>query len=163
MQSKVNLIDYEEKYADILNDIEEKQWGKWGSGDIRDIITEHTCIKLAQTDEQIVGVGYGKRVGDAFYIKVIVIKPEYQHMHIGSMFMDYFIDYAKSHELSNIVCEGVLANNKMNIEDIMKKYIFKEIIRVKEYWGYRFPSDLGKECGCKPCKCTNVIFVKEIK
>ena len=39
----------------------------------------------------------------------------------------------------------------------------KEVIRIKEYWGYRFPNDWCKECGCKPCKCTNVIFVKEIK
>lgn len=163
MQNSISLIDYEEKYADIINEIEEEQWGKWCSGDIRDGITEYTHIKLAQADEQIVGVGYGKIVGDAFYIQVIVIKPKYQHMHIGSMFMDYFINYSKSHELSNIVCEGVLVNNKMNIENIMKKYNFKEVIRIKEYWGYRFPNDWCKECGRKPCKCTNVIFVKNIK
>lgn len=163
MEIKVSLIDYEEKYADTINEIEEQQWGRWCTGDIRDEITGHTHIKLAKIKEDIAGVGYGKRVGDAFYIQVIVIKPEYQHMHIGSMFMDYFIDYSKSHELSNIVCEGVLVNNKMNIENIMKKYNFKEVIRVKEYWGYRFPNDWCKECGCKPCKCTNVIFVKNIK
>lgn len=53
--------------------------------------------------------------------------------------MEYFINYAKSLELSNIVCEGVLINDNMNIENIMKKYNFKEVIRIKEYWGYRFP------------------------
>jgi len=57
------------------------------------------------------------------------------------MFMDYFINYSKSLQLSNIVCEGVLVNNKMNIENIMKKYDFKEVIRIKEYWDYRFPND----------------------
>ncbi len=163
MQNRISLKDYEEKYADIINEIEEQQWGRWCTGDIRDEITKHTCIKLAKINKDIAGVGYGKIVGDAFYIQVIVIKPEYQHIHIGSMFMDYFIDYSKSHELSNIVCEGVLVNNKMNIENIMKKYNFKEVIRIKEYWGYRFPNDWCKECGCKPCKCTNVIFVKNIK
>ena len=161
MQNIVTLIDYEEKYADTINKIEEQQWG--GSGDIRYGITKHTCIKLAKINEDIAGVGYGKRIGDAFYIQVIVIKPEYQHIHIGSMFMDYFIDYAKSHELSNIVCEGVLTNNKMNAENLLKKYNFKEVIRVKEYWGYRYPESYCKECGCKPCKCTGVIFVKNIK
>ncbi len=163
MQNIVNLIDYEEKYADIIYEIEEQQWGSWCSDDIRDEITEHTHIKLAKKGTEIVGVGYGKRVGDAFYIQVIVIKPQYQHIHIGSMFMDYFIDYSKALHLSNIVCEGVLVNNRMNIENIMKKYNFKEVIRIKEYWGYKFPNEWCKECGCKPCKCTSVIFVKEIK
>jgi len=141
MKNKVSLIDYEEKYADTINEIEEQQWGRWCTGDIRDEITEHTHIKLAKIANDIVGVGYGKRIGDAFYIQVIVIRPQYQHIHIGSMFMDYFINYSKSLQLSNIVCEGVLVNNKMNIENIMKKYDFKEVIRIKEYWDYRFPND----------------------
>ena len=95
MQDKLKLIDYEEQYADIINHIEEDQWGRWGTGDIRDEITEYTHIKLAKMDDEIVGVGYGKRVGNAFYIQVIVIRPKYQHMHIGSIFMDYFIDYVQ--------------------------------------------------------------------
>lgn len=163
MQDKIVLIDYEEKYADIINEIEEEQWGKWCTGDIRNEMGIHTNIKLAKVDKEIAGIAYSKRVEDAFYIQVIVIKPKYQHNHIGSMFMDYFINYAKELKLAHIVCEGVLVNNKMNIENIMKKYDFKEVIRIKEYWGYRFPDDWCKECGCKPCKCTNVIFVKEIK
>lgn len=158
----IELIDYEIKYTDTINKIEEEQWGIWGSGDIRDEITKHTHIKLAKLNNDIVGIGYGKRVGDAFYIQVIIVKPEYQNQHIGSIFMDYFIDYAKGLHLANIVCEGVLINNKINIENIMKKYDFKEVIRIKEYWGYRFPNDLCTECGCKPCKCTNVIYIKEL-
>ena len=35
MQEKVVLIDYEEKYADIINGIEEEQQGKWYIRDIR--------------------------------------------------------------------------------------------------------------------------------
>lgn len=162
MENKVILVDYEERYADALNKIEEQQWGKWCTGDIRDTITEHTYIKLAKAGEDIVGIGYGKRIGNVFYIQVIVIKPQYQHNHIGSMFMDYFINYAKLLQLSNIVCEGVLVNNKMNIENLMKKYDFKELIRIKDYWGYKYPDVWCKECNSKPCKCTNVIFVKEL-
>jgi len=162
MRENIILVDYEEKYADIINKIEEEQWGRWCSGDIRNEIGRHTHIKLAKVEEEIAGIGYGKRVGDVFYIQVIVIKPKYQHNHIGSMFMDYFINYAKELKLANIVCEGVLVNNKMNITNLMKKYNFKEVIRIKEYWGYKFPDTWCKECGCKPCKCTNVIFVKEI-
>lgn len=163
MQEKKYLIDYEEKYADIVNEIEIEQWGKWSTGDIRDEIKDTTHIKLAKYKDDIVGIGYGKQVGDAFYIQVIVIKPKYQHQHIGSMFMDYFIDYAKSLKLVNIICEGVLVNNKMNIENIMKKYAFQEILRIKEYWGYQEPDVWCKECDSKPCKCTNVIFVKPLK
>ena len=162
MQDKITLIDYEDKYADIINEIEQQQWGVWCTGDVRDEITPNTHIKLAKVENEIAGVCYGKRVGDAFYIQVMVIRPEYQHQHIGSMFMNYFINYSKSLNLSNIVCEGVLVNNKMNIENLMKKYNFKEVIRIKEYWGYKFPDDWCKECRCKPCKCTNVIFIKEL-
>ncbi len=53
--------------------------------------------------------------------------------------------------------------NKMNIENIMIKYDFKEVIRIKEYWGYRFLNAWCKESESTPCKCTNVIFVKELK
>ena len=87
MQEKVVLIDYEGKYADTINKIEENQWRKWYTGDIRDEIGTHTHIKLSRIDDDIAGIGYGKRFGDAW-------------------------------------C---------------------------------------KKCGCKPCKCTNVIFVKEIR
>ena len=163
MKNDVELIDYEEKYADIINKIEEEQWGKWSTGDIRDTIEKNTHIKLAKAGEKIVGIGYGKRVGDAFYIQVIVIKPEYQHKHIGSMFMDYFIDYSKKLKLANIVCEGVVVNDKMNLENLMKKYEFKEVIRIKDYWGYKYPDVWCKECNSKPCKCTNAIFIKNIE
>ena len=69
MKNDVELIDYEEKYADIINKIEEEQWGKWSTGDIRDTIEKNTHIKLAKAGEKIVGIGYGKRVGDAFIFK----------------------------------------------------------------------------------------------
>ena len=163
MQDKIVLIDFEDKYVNIINEIVEEQWGKWCAGDIRDEIGIHTHIKLARIKDDIAGIGYGKRVGDAFYIQVIVIRPKYQHNHIGSMFMDYFIEYSKNLGLANVVCEGVLFNNKMNIENMMKKYHFKEVIRIKEYWGYGSPDTWCKECNSKPCKCTNVIFVKKIK
>lgn len=163
MQNKVFLIDYEDKYADIINQIEENQWGKWCTGDIRDEICEHTHIKLAKLNDEIIGIGYGKQIGDAFYIQVIVIKPKFQHNHIGSMFMDYFIEYSKKLNLANIICEGVLVINHMNIENIMKKYNFKEVMRIKEYWGYKYPDVWCEECDSQPCKCTNVIFIKELK
>ncbi len=70
------------------------------------------------------------------------------------------IDYEEKLELANMDCEGVLFNNKMNI---MNKYNFREIIRIKEYWGYRFLDAWCKECNCKSCKYTNVFFVKELK
>ena len=46
MKDKIVLIDYEEKYADMINEIEEEQWGKWCTGDIRDKLETHTSIKL---------------------------------------------------------------------------------------------------------------------
>ena len=80
MQDKIVLIDYEEKYADIINKIEE-EWGRGSTVDIRDEIGIHTHIKLAKINDYIAGIGYGKRVGDAFYIQVI--RPKFQHNHIG--------------------------------------------------------------------------------
>ena len=59
-------------------------------------------------------------------------------------------------------CKDCLSLSKA-LDNLMKKYDFKELIKIKEYWGYRYPEAWCKECGCKPCKCTNVIFVKEIR
>ncbi len=68
MQEKIVLIDYEEKYADIINKIEQEQWGKRCTGDICDEIGIHTRIKLAKVDEEIAGIAYGKRVEDGMWL-----------------------------------------------------------------------------------------------
>lgn len=38
MENKVIIVDYEEKYADIINEIEAQQLGKWAHGDTKKII-----------------------------------------------------------------------------------------------------------------------------
>jgi len=162
MLNNIYLVDYEEKYADEINLLKALQWGEESITDIRKKIGQHTVIKIAKLGEKLIGFGYGKIVGDAFYLQVLMVKENYRHNHVGSLFMDYFINYAKNKNLSNIVCEGVLTNGNMNIENMMKKYNFKEMLRIREYWGYLLPDSRCEACESKPCKCTNVIFVKEL-
>lgn len=161
MEEKVVLIDYDEIYADEIDEIERQEWGVNGES-IREEISDNLVIKLAKYQEKIVGCAYAKVIGDLFYIEVIIVKPEYQHQHIGSLFMDYFLEYAKEHKLANMVGEGVCTYGRLNIEGIMKKYGFLEVFRVKNYWGARYPEASCKSCGQKPCVCTGVIFVKHL-
>ena len=161
MVKEIELIDYDEKYADAIDAIEKKEWGV-NNGGIKEEIKNNLVIKLARHHEEIVGVAYGKVIGDLFYIEVIIIKPEYQHQHIGSLFMDYIIFYAKTHHLANILGEGVCTNGYLNVECLMRKYHFKEVLRVKSYWGARWPQYECNACGQKPCVCTGVIFIKNL-
>lgn len=46
--------------------------------------------------------------------------------------------------------------------DIRKKYNFEEILRIKDYWGFKHPDDYCNVCQNKPCRCTSVIFKKEL-
>lgn len=160
MNKNITLVNYEKKYANIIRKIEEAQWGTWETNDFENELSENSYIKLIKVNETFAGIGYGKRIGSIFYIEVIVIKPEFQHQHLGSIFMEDFINHAKNLHLENLICEGVLINNHMNIENLMKKYNFKEILRIKEYWGYKYPQEYCKECHQKPCKCTSAIFKK---
>lgn len=139
MKYVINLVDYEEKYADEINEIRIDEWG-------RDCAT----------------FGSGKIIGDAFYIDSIVIKKEFRNKSIGSMLLNYFINYARKLNLANLICEGVLSNERMNIAPLMKKYNFEEILRIKDYWGFKHPDDYCNVCQNKPCRCTSVIFKKEL-
>ncbi len=161
MLKEVELVDFDEKYIDDIDAIESKEWGV-NNGGIREEIKVPLVIKLAKFHDEIVGVIYGRVIGDLFYIEVIIIKPEYQHQHIGSLLMDYIIDYAKNHHLANILSEGVCTEGHLNIEGLMKKYQFQEVLRVKSYWGSRYPEYDCNACGKKPCVCTGVIFVKNL-
>ena len=42
------------------------------------------------------------------------------------MLLNYFINYARKLNLANLICEGVLSNERMNIAPLMKKYNFEE-------------------------------------
>ena len=158
---KVELINYNEKYADEIDSIERLEWGV-NNGGIKTEISDNFVIQLAKYENEIVGTIYGKVIGDLFYLEVIIIKPEYQHQHIGSLLMDYIIRYAKEHHLTNILAEGVCTNGHLNVEGLMKKYQFQEMLRIKSYWGSRYPEYICNACGKQPCECTGVIFVKKI-
>ena len=126
MKYIINLVDYDVKYADAINEIRIDEWGKDCAIDIRKKITKNSHIKVAKQNDLVVGFGSGKIIGDAFYLDSIVIKKEFRNKSIGSMLLNYFINYARKLNLANIVCEGVLSNEKMNIAPLMKKYNFEE-------------------------------------
>ena len=166
MQDKINLIDYEEKYAKEIDDIEKGQWGIWESENEDSIINrikDVDFIKLAKSNEKIVGVCEGRKIGDAFLIDAIVITSEFQHKSIGSSFMEEVLKYSKEFKLKNIICECVIAKGVMNAEKLMKKYNFEEIIRIEGFWGSLYKQNyICVECGFNPCKCTAAIFKKNI-
>lgn len=155
----ITIVDYDEKYADAIDKIEDDIWEVSGA---RNEYLDGKVFKIALKDEEVIGVLYGKHIGDMFHLDVIAIKPEYQKQGIGSTLMEEILFYIKEKNTKNIVATVVYSNNKMNAKGLMNKYNFKELFRIKGYWGTIDDTIKCKICGNKPCQCTCVIFLKEI-
>ncbi|MCX8074447.1 MAG: GNAT family N-acetyltransferase [Clostridia bacterium] len=155
------LVDYEEKYADDINEMEKAVWGDWGD-DIRERVNNKLVLRLAVIENKLLGFGYGTITGDLFHINTIIIKPEYQKQGIGSMIVNSFIQYSINNNIKNILAESVLANGKANSKKLFEKFRFNELYRVENYWGDLYKDVLCTECNNKPCTCTSVVFLKKI-
>ncbi|SJN43018.1 Ribosomal-protein-alanine acetyltransferase [Marinilactibacillus psychrotolerans 42ea] len=71
-------------------------------------------------------IGMGRIVGDdriAFFIKDVIVDPQYQHMKVGNTIMTSLLDYIKSKG-----CEGAYTGlmSTPNKENFYKKYGFIE-------------------------------------
>ena len=156
------IIDYKSEYEEVVNEIEEQQWGVWFDGGIESKIKEGSIVKLALVGDEVVGISYYKPIGDLLYYQAVVVKPEFQYKGLGTAFVTEAIKYAKLNNLKNVFCEAIIVDGKINIESLLKKFEFTEVLRVDNYWGSVSPEVLCIECGCKPCKCGCAFFVKKI-
>lgn len=70
---------------------------------------------------------------DRIEIEYIIVDENYLNKNIGSMLMEYLINYSNKNNISNITLE-VNTNNKKAI-NLYKKFQFEEVVRRKNYYG----------------------------
>lgn len=162
MNCDFKIIDFNECHAQVVDDMEKEQWGVWNDDGIKGKVNQGSIVKLAKFDNEIAGVSYYRPIGDLLYYQAIVIKPKFQHMSLGSLFMDDALSFAKERGLKSVFCEAIIVDDEINALNLLTKYNFKEVLRVRNYWGGLYPHVECAECGCKPCQCGCAFFVKNL-
>lgn len=156
----IQIVGYDEKYADQIDAIEAEEWEVTGA---RVEVEEGAIFWIALDEEKVIGTLYGRQVGDLFHIDVLIIQKDYRFQGVGTLLMQKMLEEMQKKNIRNIVGTVVFSNGKMNAENIMKLFDFRELFRIKGYWGADDPNTTCKICHHKPCDCTCVIFLKELK
>ena len=160
----IRFIEYNEKYYNELLNLQINQWGENSDSDeVLKNISNYN-VKLAIDDEaNLIGtLIYHKKNANCLYIDMIVIKPRYQRIGIGTYFMQYVLDYAKNNHFKIIECEAIEANNHINSKKLLDNFEFELLESVENYWGNLYPNFHCKECGNQPCTCTMHRYIKRL-
>lgn len=158
------IVDYDDKYAQEINEMEKKQWGCWAD---ELLIQQHMKEKgiisfVALHNGMFAGIAYGQvnqENHNEAHIEVICIKPEYQKKGLGTLLLRQFIQHAREkHSITLIKAEAVKVLTICNAKKLLEKNGFILIREEKSYWGQRFPETFCTECHQRPCICSALIY-----
>ena len=150
----MEIIDYNDKY---YSEVFKLQEGVWGEGSDTDEIfynLDNYKIKLTTLGEVLCGVVVFHKTQKSIFIDFIIIKPEFQKMGIGSLFMEYVESYAKANHYEKIECQAIDVNGVTNAKRLLEKFGFRRTYSRKNYWGKKLPNFYCKQCNSRPCTCT---------
>ena len=99
---------------------------------LNDIKDEHSCYFVAILDKEIVGYIASSIVIDNMDLESIVVKKEYQRMHIASYLLDFLFNLAKKKNVVSIFLEVRTSNIKA--QNLYRKYGFEIINIRKKYY-----------------------------
>ena len=155
----LKIVDYVKTYANEIDKLESSEWEADG---IQEQFENGSIIRVALINDKIVGTIYGKATGDLFTLNILIIEQNYRNMGIGTKLLNNLLELLKNQNIKNVLVQAVFSNNKINIEALMKKFNFKETLRVKGWWGTKHPNTTCKICKNKPCICTCIFYLKEL-
>ena len=152
---KITFEKYSSKYYKELYDLQVAQWGEGSdSNEIFEKLEDY-IIELAICDKQLAGSSIcHKQSNGTLYLDMIVIKPNFQKMGIGTKFLNNIIEYAKNNKYKKIECAAIEANGHTNSQKLIENFGFIRTQTIKNYWGDLYPNFECKECGHTPCICT---------
>ena len=159
--NKFKIVDYEKKFADLIDQMEVNQWGQWGEESIDDFVNPNEIIRVAIYDNEFVGCAYGELQNDnSFWIDVICIVPKFQKCGFGTLMLKDIINVAKTKfKIKTIKTESVFVNEHSNSKKMIEKAGFS-VCRQQEkgYWGKLYPQVFCTECNHCPCECTTLFY-----
>lgn len=156
------ILDYNEKYSEQIEEEETKNWGQWDKSHIKDIIDNYDIFKIVLKDSKYAGHLYGKFIGDLFYFDIILIKEEFRNQKLGQFLLSNLIKELKSKKIKNIATTAEYIKNSITLEPLLLKFEFNKIIDIKGFWGSLYPNVYCKDCNSKPCKCKAAVFIKNL-
>ena len=90
----LELIDYTEKYSDIIDVEESKYWGEWDRTSVNNTANNYDIFKIVLKDSEYAGHLYGKFIGDLFYFDIILIKEEFRNKICSCSSQCEYISYS---------------------------------------------------------------------
>lgn len=92
-------IRYNELTAEEFITLWETVWGQGPSLEQTRLAMEHTLFRISVWDHEKI-VGMARMIGDLgldYYIKDVVVRPEYQHKGIGKRMMNELLTFINDH------------------------------------------------------------------
>lgn len=185
MYEKTPLISIAElsdnQIPDVLN-IADKQLGE-AYLDIDKIKNKDNTVIVAIMTERVVGFCIGKKtqlselkihqldqmnlprlqsVKDIGLIATIATDPKESGKGVGTKLFSSCISRLENLNLNNFVMTGWKSYEGVNINSLAKKFGFKEILEIPEFWyeDSKIKSYCCPSCGEPPCRCSAVIYMK---
>lgn len=68
----------------------------------------------------------------------------------------------KEKNFKTIIAHAVEHEGVINAERLLKRFDFKELYRVKNYWESLYPGSYCKQCDSRKCHCNVVVYQKNL-
>ncbi len=92
---KVEIIDFDKKYADDIYNLQTDQWGFWDDESVVEKPKDNEIILIALQHKKFAGFISGELESDVFHLKINCIKPEFQKIGIGTLLLKAIMQKAK--------------------------------------------------------------------
>lgn len=156
------IINYIDKYATQVNNLDEEYWGKCETDKVAKEIKKNDIVKIALIDDMVVGLLHFKQIGDLIDCYHILVKDKYQHQGIATNLMEYALNEVKNRTVKTLIAHAVEHDGIVNAQRLLEKFHFKQIYKVNNYWNSLYPNEYCKQCGNNVCHCGVVVFIKEL-
>ena len=159
---KVEIIDFNKKYANEIYDLQTSQWGFWDDESVIEKPKDNEINLIALKDKKFAGFFSGELENDSFHLKVCCVKPEFQKVGIGTLLLKEIIQRAKEmFKFSKFIAESISVYGKCNSKKMLENAGFKLVRIDKHFWGKLYPRVFCKECLKQPCECDALVYELE--
>lgn len=158
----LNIIDYIDKYADEINNLDEEYWGICETDKVSAEIKKGDIVKIALIDDTVVGLLHFKTIGNLIDCYHILVKGGYQHQGIATKLMQKALDDISKQHFKTLVAHAVEHDGVINAQQLLENFGFTEFYRVDNYWESLYPGAYCKQCDNCHCHCGVVVYIKKL-
>lgn len=158
----VEIIDYDKKYAEEIDKLDQEYWGICETSKVSDEIRNQDIVKLAKLENHVVGIIHFKPIGDLVDAYHLLVKSEKQGQGIGSLLMEEALKEVLKKGFKTVIAHTVEFEGKINAKKILEVNGFQELYKVKNYWEALYPGSYCKQCNSYQCHCGVVVYQKNL-